>query len=59
MKKAVWIILFLSLTLLIIGIDQALVKGLQNSYWIFMFSLALLFIFWYLKGPKTSGNKNE
>jgi hypothetical protein len=59
MKKVAWILLFLSLTLLIIGVDQSMANGLQNSYWIFMFSLALLFIFWYLKGPKTSGNKNE
>ena len=59
LKKASWVLLFLSLTLLIIAIDQALIYGLQNSYWIFMFSIALLFIFWYIKGPKSRVSNEE
>jgi len=47
-----FLILFLSLALFIIGVHQTFVNGLHNSYWIYMFSLMLLFLYWYLKGPK-------
>ncbi|MEO9872746.1 hypothetical protein [Ekhidna sp.] len=43
----------------IIGIDQAIVIGLAESYWIFMFSLALLFLYGYRKGQRKVREQEE
>ncbi|WP_420317430.1 hypothetical protein [Ekhidna sp.] len=54
------IILFvLTFVTFIIGIDQAIVVGIAESYWIFMFSLALLFLYGYRKGQRQSREKEE
>ena len=41
----------------IIGIDQAIVVGFAESYWIFMFSVALLFLYGYRKGQRQAREK--
>jgi len=41
----------------IVGIDQAIVVGIAESYWIFMFSLALLFLYGYRKGQRQAKEK--
>ena len=54
------IILFvLTIVTFIIGIDQAIVVGIAESYWIFMFSLALLFLYGYRKGQRQAREKEE
>jgi len=48
--KLVDILLFVfAFVCLIIGIHQAMVVGLTESYWIFMFSLLALFLYGYRK----------
>ena len=41
----------------IIGVDQAIVYGIAESYWIFMFSLVLLFLYGYRKGQRKAKEK--
>ncbi|MEO9482667.1 MAG: hypothetical protein ABJG47_04450 [Ekhidna sp.] len=41
----------------IIGIDQAVVVGFAESYWIFMFSIVLLFLYGYRKGQRKAAEK--
>ena len=41
----------------IIGVDQAIVVGFAESYWIFMFSIALLFLYGYRKGQRKAAEK--
>jgi len=49
--KLLDIVLFvITICLFVIGIDQAIVVGLSESYWIFMFSLMTLFLYGYRKG---------
>lgn len=57
--KLLDVILFvLAFCLLIIGIHQAMVVGLAEAYWIFMFSLMLLFLYNYRKkGQASSASK--
>ncbi len=43
----------------IIGMDQAIVVGIAESYWIFMFSLALLFLYGYRKGQRQAREKED
>lgn len=43
----------------IIGVDQAIVVGLAESYWIFMFSIALLFLYGYRKGQRQAREKES
>lgn len=43
----------------IIGVDQAIVVGLAESYWIFMFSLTLLFLYGYRKGQRQACEKED
>ena len=43
----------------VVGIDQAIVVGFSESYWIFMFSLALLFLYGYRKGQRQAREKEE
>ena len=53
------VILFVTtICLFIIGIDQAIVLGLSESYWIFMFSLMPLFLYGYRKGQALEKKKN-
>jgi hypothetical protein len=46
-------IIFLSMAagLLIIGIHQAMVHGITESYWIFMFSVCFLLLYRYTAKP--------
>lgn len=58
------VILFvLTFCLFVIGIHQAIVIGLAESYWIFMFSLMLLFLYGYRKNrfeeQKSKDNKSN
>lgn len=41
----------------IIGVDQSIVVGFAESYWIFMFSIALLFLYGYRKGQRQAHEK--
>lgn len=43
----------------IIGIDQALVVGIAESYWIFMLSLMLLFLYGYRKGQRKMKEQDD
>lgn len=57
--KLVDVILFvLAFCLLIIGIHQAMVIGLAESYWIFMFSLMTLFLYRYRKAKAQNNQPN-
>lgn len=61
--KLLDIILFvLAICFFVVGIDQAIVVGIAESYWIFMFSLLALFLYGYRKGKnqdnKAKGTKN-
>lgn len=58
--KLLDVILFvLAFCLLIIGIHQAMVVGLMESYWIFMFSLMLLFLYNYRKKGKATNSSKK
>ena len=48
-------ILFLSLAVgtLIIGIHQAMVHGITESYWVFMFAVCFLLLYRYVKKPES------
>lgn len=52
MKLADALLLSLSLALMIVGIHQTVTQGVQASYAIFMFAVALLFWFQYRKMQK-------
>ena len=53
------ILLFTSaFSFFVIGIHQAIVIGLAESYWIFMFSLMPLFLYGYRKNRKENEVKN-
>ena len=47
-------IIFLSLAVatLIIGIHQAMVHGITESYWVFMFAVCFLLLYRYVKKPE-------
>ena len=49
MKLPDVIIFVIAICLLIAGIHQVIVVGLAASYWIFIFSLMLLFLYGYRK----------
>ena len=59
MKLTDIIIFVLAFCLLIIGIHQAIVVGLTESYWIFMFSLMLLFLYGYRKGKRVENQTKK
>jgi membrane protein implicated in regulation of membrane protease activity len=63
LKLADALILSLSLALIIIGVHQSLTVGIEASYAIFMFAVALLFWFQYRKTKKNqdppAGKKNS
>lgn len=50
MKLLDVIILVLGFVAFIIGIHQSMLYGIAASYWIFMFSLFLLFLYTYRRG---------
>jgi len=43
----------------VIGIHQAIVVGVAESYWIFMFSLMPLFLYGYRKNKKENTEANS
>lgn len=45
--------LLFSLGFLIIGIDQSIEHGFYDSYWLFMISIILLFVYSYRKAKRT------
>ncbi len=54
------ILFFLSLGLLIVGAHQTFTVGFYESYWLFMLSLVLLFIYGALKkNNKDSATENK
>jgi len=53
MKLVDALLLSLSLALMIVGIHQTVTQGVEASYAIFMFAVALLFWFQYRKMQKT------
>jgi hypothetical protein len=57
MKIADSILFFMAIGLFLIGINQAMVLGFANSYWIFMVSLTLLFLYSYRKGRNSKTTK--
>jgi 4-hydroxybenzoate polyprenyltransferase len=61
LKLADALILSLSLALIIIGVHQSLTVGIESSYAIFMFAVALLFWFQYrrIKKPQNPPAENK
>jgi hypothetical protein len=63
MTKAGTILLFISAAILIIGIHQTIINGFEMSYWIFMISLSLFFLYRLIKqqdaDKKTSGSGSK
>lgn len=58
--KLIDILLFvLAFTFFVIGIHQAIVVGIAESYWIFMFSLMPLFLYGYRKNKKENETKGD
>lgn len=58
MKTLDSILFFLALGLFAIGTHQAIIVGISESYWIFMFCLSLLFLYGYRKNKRAS-SENE
>ncbi len=52
MKLTDTILFVLAFVFFVIGIHQAIVVGMAESYWIFMFSLMPLFLYGYRKNKK-------
>ena len=44
--------LMFSLGFLVIGLDQSIRYGFYNSYWLFMLSLGLMFLYGYRKAGR-------
>ena len=65
MKLTDTILFVLAFCFFVIGIHQAMVVGMAESYWIFMFSLLPLFLYGYRKNkaqeksPNTVKGKNS
>ena len=57
MKLADLILFVLAFCFFVIGIHQAIVVGIAESYWIFMFSLMPLFLYGYRKNKKEKETK--
>lgn len=57
MKLTDLILFVLALSFFVIGIHQAIVVGIAESYWIFMFSLMPLFLYGYRKNKKQNEDK--
>lgn len=56
--KLIDVVLFVScFVLFVIGTHQAMVVGIAESYWIFMFSLAPLFLYNYRKNRQEENAK--
>ena len=59
MKLLDVVILVLGFVCLIIGIHQSILFGIAASYWIFMFSMFLLFLYTYRKGKAQLNAQQE
>lgn len=58
--KLLDILLFVfAFTFFVIGIHQAIVIGIAESYWIFMFSLMPLFLYGYRKNKKEQESSSK
>jgi general stress protein CsbA len=53
------IIFFLAMGLFVIGIYESMTRGVSESYWIFMISLSLLFLYGYRKNMHQEKNKKS
>jgi hypothetical protein len=58
MKLIEVIILALTVVLFFIGVHQTLLYGFYNSYWIFMFCIALLLFHQWRKSKNNASDKN-
>jgi Mg2+/citrate symporter len=52
------IFFFLAMGLFVIGIYESMVTGISDSYWIFMISLSLLFLYGYRKNQHLEKDKS-
>jgi 4-hydroxybenzoate polyprenyltransferase len=52
------ILFYLSLGLFVIATHQAFIIGISSSYWIFMCSLSLLFLYSYRKNKRNNSKDN-
>lgn len=52
------LLLFLSAGLIIIGINETINEGFENSYWIFMISIAL-FLYYQIRKNKKKQEENS
>ena len=53
------VIFFISLALLIIGVHQTFTVGFYESYWLFMLSLVLFFVFRMMKKEDSKANNDD
>jgi len=51
------LLLFFSGAIMIIGIHQTIINGFENSYWIFMVSIAL-FLYYQIRKNKSKQEEN-
>lgn len=54
MKLLQVIVFCMAIGLLIVGVHQSFFFGIKKSYWIFMFSLSLVFLYGLLKNKNTA-----
>lgn len=59
MKLTDIVLLSLSVVLTIIGVHQSMNFGIQNSYFIFMFTIAILLYYFYRKKQHQEMEDNE
>ncbi|MDH5608112.1 MAG: hypothetical protein OEY56_01425 [Cyclobacteriaceae bacterium] len=59
MKKIDAILFFLAIGFFVIGTHQAIRYDISGSYWIFMLSLSLLFLYGYRKNRQQPTDKNN
>ena len=52
------ILFFLAMGLFVIGTYETIVKGIGDTYWIFMISLSLLFLYGYRKNAHLEKEKS-
>lgn len=53
------LILGLTLVFIIIGVDQSMAYGFNNSYWAFMLSLTLFFVYNLRKNKQKAKQQND
>ncbi len=59
MKLSQIVLLSLSVVLMVIGVDQTMNYGIQNSYFIFMFTIAVLLYYFYKKRQQEEAADDE